>query len=156
MLDTVASVWDGSAETFDAAFDVSEYDPIADLHLGELRFTFAPCLHYTTCYSIKIAGPEKTIVYSADTAPTERLSRFAHDADLFLCEAALLDASTDSKERGHMDTREAATAARRARVGALLLTHMPEENDQQAMIELAKTIYDGPVDVARPGLRYEL
>ena len=66
-------------------------------------FTFAPCLHYTTCYSIKIAGPQKTIVYSADTAPTERLARFAHGADLFLCEAALLDASTDSKERGHMD-----------------------------------------------------
>ncbi len=59
VLDTVASVWDGSAETFDAAFDMSEYDPIADLHLGELRFTFAPCLHYTTCYSIRIAGARK-------------------------------------------------------------------------------------------------
>ncbi len=156
VLDTVASVWDGSAETFDAAFDMSEYDPIADLHLGELRFTFAPCLHYTTCYSIRIAGPEKTIVYSADTAPTERLSRFARDADLFLCEAALLDASTDSKERGHMDAREAATAAARARVGQLLLTHVPEENDHEAVAELARSIYNGPVQVAHPGLRYDL
>ena len=57
MLDTVASVWDGSVETFEAAFNLIEYDPHADLRIGDLHLSFAPCLHYTTCYSIKIAGP---------------------------------------------------------------------------------------------------
>ena len=57
MLDTVASVWDGSVETFEAAFDLIEYDPHDDLRLGDLHITFAPCLHYTTCYSVKIATP---------------------------------------------------------------------------------------------------
>ncbi len=63
-----------------------------------------------------------------------------------------MDASTDSKERGHMDAREAATAAARAGVGQLLLTHVPEENDHEAMAEVAATIYNGPIQVARPGL----
>ncbi len=156
VLDTVASVWDGSAETFEAAFDMHEYDPIGDLRLGELRFTFAPCLHYTTCYSMRIAAASKTIVYSADTAPTDRLARFAYGADLFMCEAALMDAATDSKERGHMDAREAATEAVKARAGRLLLTHVPEENGHEAMAEVARSIYSGQVDVAHPGLRIEL
>ena len=55
-----------------------------------------------------------------------------------------------------MDAREAATAAARARVGQLLLTHVPEENDHEAVAELARSIYNGPVQVAHPGLRYDL
>ena len=85
-------MWDGSVETFEAAWDVEEYDPQLDMRLGDMRFTFAPSLHYTTCYSIKIDAGGSTIAYSADTAPTERLARFAHGADLFLCEASLKDA----------------------------------------------------------------
>ncbi len=156
VLDTVASVWDGSAETFDAAFDMSEYDPIADLHLGELRFTFAPCLHYTTCYSIRIAGPEKTIVYSADTAPTDRLARFARDADLFCARPRCWthppiprDAAawTRGKRRPRPPGRGSASCCSRT---------YPEENDHEAVAELARSIYNGPVQVAHPGLRYDL
>ena len=121
VLDTVAAVWDGSVETFEAAWDIQEFDPQADLRVGELRLSFAPTRHYTTCYSIKIDAPDATIAYSADTAPTERLARFAHGADLFVCEASLSDASTDSGERGHMDAAEAGREAARAGVDRLLL-----------------------------------
>ena len=54
VLDRVAAVWDGSVETFEAAWNVEEYDPQLDLRIGDMRFSFAPSLHYTTCYSIKI------------------------------------------------------------------------------------------------------
>jgi ribonuclease BN (tRNA processing enzyme) len=156
VLDTVASVWDGSVETFEAAFDVHEFDPHGDLRLGDLRFSFAPCLHYTTCYSIKINSPDGTIVYSADTAPTERLARFAQDADLFVCEASLREATNDSEERGHMDAAEAAREASRARAKRLLLTHVPAENDSARVLEQATAEYGGSVEIARPGLRIEL
>ncbi len=156
VLDTVASVWDGSAETFDAAFDVHEYDPHTGLRIGELVLTFAPCLHYTTCYSIRFATVDTTIVYSADTAPTERLERFAHGADLFVCEASLRDAAGDSTERGHMDAAEAVAAARHAAARRLLLTHVPAENDHAAVLELAREGFDGAVDVAHPGLRIQV
>jgi ribonuclease BN (tRNA processing enzyme) len=156
VLDTVASVWDGSVETFDAAFDVCEYDPHGELRLGDLRFTFAPCLHYTTCFAIKISAPAATIVYSADSAPTERLVRFARDADLFICEASLRSADGDSLERGHMDPVEAAGSAARARVLRLLLTHVPSENGAEDVLRRARESYEGPIELARPGLRYEL
>jgi ribonuclease BN (tRNA processing enzyme) len=156
VLDTVASVWDGSVETFEAAFEVTEYDPTTDLRMGELLFSFAPCRHYTTCYSVKIDTPGSTIVYSADTAPTERLARFAHGADLFICEASLMHGSDDSEERGHMDPAEAGREAARADVQRLLLTHVPAEHDFDQVRAMAQTEFTGPVEVARPGLRYVL
>jgi ribonuclease BN (tRNA processing enzyme) len=156
VLDTVASVWDGSVETFEAAFDVSEYDPHGELEVGGMRLTFAPCLHYTTCYSIKFSVPGTTIVYSADTAPTQRLARFAHRADLFICEASLPRAEGDSTERGHMDADEAAVAAQHAEAQRLLLTHVPEENDLASVLERARRHFSGPVEISRPGLRYDL
>jgi ribonuclease BN (tRNA processing enzyme) len=156
VLDRVAAVWDGSVETFEAAWDVIEYDPDVDLRLGDMRFTFAPSLHYTTCYSVKIDAGTSTIAYSADTAPTERLARFAHGADLFLCEASLKDAKGDSTERGHMDAAEAGREAARAKVKRLLLTHVPAENGSDEVIEKARAEYSGPIEIAHPGLRIEV
>jgi ribonuclease BN (tRNA processing enzyme) len=156
VLDTVAAVWDGSVETFEAAWDLVEFDPQSDLRIGDLRLSFAPTRHYTTCYSIKIAGPGATIAYSADTAPTERLARFAQGADLFVCEAALRDAGDDSEERGHMDPAEAGREAARAGAARLLLTHVPSENGDDRVLAMARAEYDGPVEIARPGLTVNL
>jgi ribonuclease BN (tRNA processing enzyme) len=126
------------------------------MRLGDMRFSFAPSLHYTTCYSIKIDAGGSTIAYSADTAPTERLARFAHGADLFLCEASLKDAEGDSTERGHMDATEAGREAARAGVKRLLLTHVPAENRSDEVIERAAAEYSGPIEIAHPGLRIEV
>ncbi|HYW28752.1 MAG TPA: MBL fold metallo-hydrolase [Gaiellales bacterium] len=156
VLDTVASVWDGSVETFEAAFTITEYDPHEDLRFGDLHLTFAPCLHYTTCYSVKVVAPGGVIVFSADTAPTERLARFAQAADLFICEAALGDASNDSSERGHMDAAEAGREATKAGAKRLLLTHVPHEVGYDFVRERAGREYGGPIDVATPGLRIEV
>jgi ribonuclease BN (tRNA processing enzyme) len=157
VLDTVASVWDGSVETFEAAWEISEYDPLSELRVGDLRLSFAPTKHYTTCYAIRIDGPQGTIAYSADTAPIERLARFARGADLFVCEAALADAAKDDAgERGHMDAAEAGREAARAGVKRLLLTHVPAENGNDLVLEKARAEYSGPVEIAHPGLRIEV
>ena len=157
VLDTVASVWDGSVETFEAAWEVFEYDPLADLRVGDLRLSFAPTKHYTTCYAIRIDGPQGTIAYSADTAPIERLARFARGADLFVCEAALADAALDDAgERGHMDAAEAGREATRAGASRLLLAHVPMEIGTERVLEMARSQYAGPIDLAAPGVVIEL
>ena len=157
VLDTVASVWDGSVETFEAAWEIFEYDPLADLRVGDLRLSFAPTKHYTTCYAIRIDGPTKTICYSADTAPIERLARFARGADLFVCEAALADAALDDVgERGHMDAAEAGREATRAGASRLLLAHVPMEIGAERVLEMARSEYAGPIDLAAPGVTIEL
>jgi ribonuclease BN (tRNA processing enzyme) len=157
VLDTVASVWDGSVETFEAAWDVTEYDPLGDLRVGDLRLSFAPTKHYTTCYAVRIDAPSGTIAYSADTAPIERLARFARGADLFVCEAALADAANDDAgERGHMDAAEAGREATNAGAGRLLLAHVPFEIGRERVLEMARSQYSGRIDVAEPQLVIEL
>jgi ribonuclease BN (tRNA processing enzyme) len=156
VLDRVASVWGGTVRTFEEAFEVSEYDPGAELRIGDVRLAFARGLHYTPCYSIRIEQDGVVIVYSADTAPTDTLVKFADRADLFVCEASLASASRDDVERGHMDADEAADAAAAAHVRQLLLTHVPAENGVQRVLERARSRYSGPVEIARPGLRYDL
>jgi ribonuclease BN (tRNA processing enzyme) len=156
VLDRVAMSWGGRLATFEQAFDTGEFDPEGTLRIGPMAFTFAPCQHYTPCWSIRIECNGSTLVYSADTAPTQTLIDFAAGADLFVCEAALADGSRDDVDRGHMDPDEAAQAARTAGVRRLLLTHVPAENDHHQVLERAKAGFDGPVDVARPGLRFEI
>ena len=58
---TQTSVWDGSVETFEAAWEISEYDPVSELRVGDLRLSFAPTKHYTTCYAIRIDGDYLTV-----------------------------------------------------------------------------------------------
>ena len=49
---------------------------------------------------------------------------------------------------------EAAALATRAGAARLLLTHVPVENDLGSVLARAQTNFTGPVEVARPGLRY--
>jgi ribonuclease BN (tRNA processing enzyme) len=155
LVDRVASVWNGTIESFDRAFDVSEFESDGAIELDELRFTFTPTTHYCPCHAIRIEGPEASIAYTADTAPDERVTRLVHDADLLVAEAALPTASADNEgERGHMAPDEAAALATRAGAARLLLTHVPVENDLGSVLARAQTEFTGPVEVARPGLRY--
>ncbi|HKV68700.1 MAG TPA: hypothetical protein VJN72_11495, partial [Gaiellales bacterium] len=98
-----------------------------------------------------------TICYSADTAPIERLARFARGSDLFVCEAALADAALDDVgERGHMDAAEAGREATRAGASRLLLAHVPMEIGAERVLEMARSEYMGPIDLAAPGVTIEL
>jgi ribonuclease BN (tRNA processing enzyme) len=153
VLDRVAMSWGGRLSTFEAAFETDEFDPDGELAIGPMRLTFAPCKHYTPCWSVRINFNGSTLVYSADTGPTQQLIEFARGADLFVCEAALASAERDDDDRGHMDPDEAGTAAAAAGVGSLLLTHVPAENDLDRVLERARTHFAGPVAIARPGLR---
>jgi len=155
LVDRVASVWNGSIESFDRAFDVTEYDCAAPLELGGLRFTFSPTTHYCPCYAMRIETSAAAIGYTADTAPDDRVSDLVTDTDLLVAEASLSRASDDDEgPRGHMAPDEAATLATRARASRLLLTHVPVEHDLGSVLSRAQRVFKGPVEVARPGLRY--
>jgi ribonuclease BN (tRNA processing enzyme) len=46
--------------------------------------------------------------------------------------------------------------ARAAGVGRLVLTHVPPWHDPAVALDEAEATYDGPVELARPGVVYEL
>ena len=68
--------------------------------------------HYTLeTYGFRLTVDGKTIAYSGDSGPSERLAELARDSDLFVCEATLDHGDDDGQPRGHLSVDEALEAA---------------------------------------------
>ena len=127
-------------------FQVVEYPLDEPFHVAGFEVLAVPVAHYTmpTC-GLRLSDGASTLAYSADTGPTEALTRLAGRADLFLCEATLADGAPDGPPRGHLSAAEAIKAHEASGAARLLLTHRP--------VELP---HPEGVDVAFAGLSVEL
>jgi ribonuclease BN (tRNA processing enzyme) len=139
--------------------DICEYAAGPVTVIGGLEFTFHPVQHYVTSHAMRVRSPDgATLVFSSDVGPCPALIEAARDADLLLCESALLDPSQDETEparRGHMTAYEAGQAARAAGARRLLLTHFrSSEHDDRHHLGQASRSFGGPVELAREGQTY--
>jgi ribonuclease BN (tRNA processing enzyme) len=142
-------------------FDVQEYAPGREIGIGGLSFTFHPVQHYVPSHAMRIRGTEgRLLVFSSDVAPCPPLVEAARDADLFMCESAILERSQDREDptqRGHMMAGEAGRIAREAGAKRLLLTHYragPAYDDRHR--QAAERAFGGPVELAREGETYQV
>jgi ribonuclease BN (tRNA processing enzyme) len=75
---------------------------------------------------------------------------------VFLCEASYLD-GMDNPPDLHLTGREAGEHAAKAGVGRLLLTHLVTAwGSEMLTLEAAAAAFTGPVEIVRPGARYEV
>jgi ribonuclease BN (tRNA processing enzyme) len=124
--------------------------------IGPFSVTVDRVNHPVETYGVRLEHRGRVITYSSDTAPCDALLRLAHGADLFLCEASYLDGA-DNPPDLHLTGREAGEIATKAGVGQLLLTHLVAAWGSEALThEAATSAYAGPVEIVRPGARYEL
>jgi ribonuclease BN (tRNA processing enzyme) len=156
----------GAAERISAAYS-SENEQVDDVYtfyglqpgtfpIGPFSVTVDRVNHPVETYGVRVEHGGKIIAYSADTAPCEALLRLAAGADLFLCEASYLD-GVDNPPGLHLTGGEAGEAATKADVGRLLLTHLiPAWFSEASIVDAASAAYAGPVEVVRPGARYDL
>jgi ribonuclease Z len=96
--------------------------------------------------SDQVTGPKRRgrkIVYSGDTRPFEEFAKFAKGADLLIHEATFEDALADKADLdGHSTPSQAATQAKSAKVGKLVLTHISARyNDVGVLLEQARKIF---------------
>jgi ribonuclease BN (tRNA processing enzyme) len=124
--------------------------------IGPLRVTVDRVNHPVETYGVRIEHNSRVLTYSADTSPCEALIRLAQGADVFLCEASYLD-GVDNPPDLHLTGREAAEHATKAGVGKLLLTHLVTAWGSEALThDAASGAFDGPIDIVRPGARYDI
>ncbi|OJF10954.1 MBL fold metallo-hydrolase [Couchioplanes caeruleus] len=156
----------GAAERISAAYS-AENEPVDDVYtfyalqpgtfpIGPFTVTADRVNHPIETYGVRVEHNGRVLAYSSDTAPCEPLLRLAQGADLFLCEASYLDGMANPPDL-HLTGGEAGEAATKADVARLLLTHLvPAWASEASTVEAACAAYAGPVEVVRPGARYDL
>jgi ribonuclease BN (tRNA processing enzyme) len=124
--------------------------------IGPFTVTVDRVNHPVETYGVRLEQGGRILAYSADSAPCEALDRLAAGADLFLCEASYLDGMQNPPDL-HLTGREAGEIATKAGVGRLLLTHLvPAWGSEALTYEAAVSAYAGPVEIVRPGARYDV
>lgn len=156
----------GAAERISAAYS-QENESVEDVYtfyglqpgtfpIGPFTVTVDRVNHPIETYGVRLEHDGVVLAYSSDTAPCEALLRLAQGADLFLCEASYLD-GVDNPPDLHLTGREAGEAATKADVRRLLLTHLVSAwGSEASTVEAAVAAYAGPVEIVRPGARYDI
>lgn len=127
-MDELAGAISERSGFFDAAFDLTEYDPGIPLRLGGLTIRFVAGQHYVPAWGVVIEAPDGArLAYTGDTGPSDPVVEAVHGADLLLVEAGLRLASQDDPRRGHLTPDEAIDLAVRSEARATLLVHYAPE-----------------------------
>jgi ribonuclease BN (tRNA processing enzyme) len=118
----------GWEDMFATVFDQREYTEAEPFEAAGLEVTALELPHYTLqTFGLRVSNGDKTIAYSGDSGPSDRLSELARGADLFICEATLERPEYDGAIRGHLSADEAVDAFKASGAHRLLLTHRPRE-----------------------------
>lgn len=145
-----------------AELDVLEWRSGEPVQIGPLQLTPFQVVHPVEAYAIRVQGPSDdlaagtvVLAYSGDTDTCSGLTAAAEGADVLLAEAAYQE-GRDEVRGVHLTGRRAAQVARAADVGLLVLTHLPPWNDTATTVAEARAVWDGQLEVARPGLQITL
>ena len=118
----------GRRDMFSDAFRCREYADGVTFETSGFAVTPMRMLHYELLtFGFRIAKNGSVLAYSGDSGPCPALSELGRDADLFVCEATLLEAKPEGGTRGHLTVNEAVEAFRSSGARRLLLTHRPRE-----------------------------
>ncbi|MCR4398103.1 MAG: MBL fold metallo-hydrolase [Firmicutes bacterium] len=125
-----------------------------ELTIGDMRFRFTAVDHPFPCLAMTVSAGGETFAYSGDTAACARLVEAARGADLFLCEASLMEDENLSGYRGHLSAAQAGRVAAEAGVGALMLTHLWPFHDPRRLAAEAAREFRGRVCIPVEGATY--
>lgn len=124
------------------------------LVVGPFTVTAVRAAHPVEAYCVRVTAGGASVTYSGDTGPTPRLDRLASGTDIALFEASYHD--DDHPADLHMSGGDAGRAATAADAGLLVLTHMSAWTDPVRALAGAAAAFDGPIELARPGLEITL
>ncbi|MEJ2578216.1 MAG: MBL fold metallo-hydrolase [Kineosporiaceae bacterium] len=95
------------------------------------------------------------LAYTGDTDSCPALRELARDADLFLAEASFQE-GRETIRGVHLTGLRAGRAAAEAGVDRLILTHVPSWTDPEVVLAEARSVFPGPVRLARAGDVHEI
>jgi ribonuclease BN (tRNA processing enzyme) len=140
----------------DGITDVFDFVPVGpgSFELGPFEVTLARTAHPIECYAIRLTAGGRSLVYTGDTGPCERVIELARGADVLLAEAAH-PPGPGLPPGLHLTGREAAEHAAAAGVSRLLLTHIPSWVDEIGQLFTASQVFS-ETELVRAGATYEI
>ncbi|MGY1745148.1 MBL fold metallo-hydrolase [Blastococcus sp. SYSU D00695] len=120
--------------------------------LGPFTLTTARTEHPLECHAVRLDAGGSSLVYTGDTGPSDRVARLAEGVDVLLAEAAHPDVP-DLPPALHLTGRQAGELAAAARVGRLLVTHVPSWVDAAAQLAGARAVFPA-AELVTPGATY--
>ncbi|MCF6525604.1 MBL fold metallo-hydrolase [Streptomyces sp. JJ36] len=146
-----------SDSSMSEVFDFRTLAPGTEFAAGPFDVRTERVRHPVEAYGFRLThrASGTVLTYSGDTGPCAQIDALAADADLLLCEASFTHGKENIPEL-HLTGLEAGQCAQRAGAARLVLTHVPPWTDPQTNLRDAKSAFDGPVELARPGAVYEL
>ena len=131
----------GFPDMFERVFELYEYTEGEPFQADGHTVSAFRVPHYRLdAYALRVTNDDRTLAYSGDSGPSDRLAETARDADLFVCEATLLTGDFDGEPRGHLSLDEAVEAYQASAAKRLLVTHRPMELPSDRGLEYA---FDG-------------
>lgn len=139
--------------TWPTATTGQAYDPDDTLQLGPLTISFCRTIHPVPTFAMRIMNQAgKVLVFTADTRYFSELADFAQNADLLIT-----DTNFDSTKTGkmwHMTAAQSGQLAVQAQARQLLLSHLPQQIEQQKILAEATQQAKGiPIQLASTGLQ---
>lgn len=135
-------------------FDFVTY-PAGPFALGPFTVSAHSVDHPQPAFALRVEHAGRTLVFTGDSGPGERLDRAAAGCDLLLAEASFVEGA-DNPADLHLTGREAGEVATRAGAGRLVLTHIPPWYHPEVAQAEARESFAGELHVARPGAVFEV
>lgn len=135
--------------------DWNVIDASSRLEICDQRWRFSLTDHPVETLAARIDCEGRSFAFSSDTAPGWNLSSLGYGIDVAMCEASH-SRSEEGSGSPHLSARQAALKALDAEAQRLVLTHLAPGQDAGAQHSEASDVFDGPVAVARPGLRIKV
>lgn len=138
-----------------SVYDMQEYEPEGTVTIGDFSLTFQPTVHVIPCWAMRVRSSDDSgdLFYTGDTGADADLSGIAQGAAVVLAEAAAKpDADPARIGALHLTPVQAATIARNAGATHLVLTHIWEEHGPDSFVEAARSVFDGRITLATPGV----
>ncbi|MBQ3705477.1 MAG: MBL fold metallo-hydrolase [Clostridia bacterium] len=132
-----------------ACLDLHEVAPGDSLDLGETRILVGPARHPVPGVGFRVEAEGRSLGYTGDTNTLPSLADFYRGCDLLLADGLFPeDAWAESKP--HLSASLAASLAREAGVGQLILTHLNPFFSPDLLLREARGSFPG-VRLARAG-----
>jgi len=144
--------WDNWPNFFPVSFHrLPEREHMLVLESEDFRVYSSPVRHIIPTIGLRMetADGGRAVVYSGDTEPCEAVIRLAGGAAVLIHEAS-------GGGVGHSTAEQAGQVARTAEVGRLMLIHYPGGALSDGLVEQARAVFPGPVELSQDFTEVEL